>query len=207
MSQGDDDERRAESRLSGSGKPPAPLIVSLVPAFNEEENISEVIHQVYKFSSRVLVCDDGSTDSTYRLSLDSGAEVIRHERNLGYGAALRSLFLRASCIPADAFVTIDSDGQHDSRFIPAITDSILRREADLVIGSRFLSANLDFTPSHRKKRALRSGLKIREIPVPVYYRGRQPSFPSTILQFLDVLRSTLGSNDGIPSPETPGYDD
>jgi len=249
--QRDSDERRAEGRLSESKKPPGPSIIALVPAFNEEENISEVIHQAYKFSSRVLVCDDGSTDSTYRLSLDSGAEVIRHECNLGYGAALRSLFLRAKYMPADAFVTIDSDGQHDSRFIPAITDFIVRREADLVIGSRFLSAKLDFTPSHRKvaiklitslvnltgqtaltdlqsgfraynsralsvacpsrngmgasteiiRRAARSGLKIREIPVPVYYRGRQPSLLSTILQFLDVLRSTMGSNYGIPSPE------
>jgi hypothetical protein len=152
---------------------------------------------------------------------------------------------------ADAFVTIDSDGQHDSRFIPAITDFVVRREADLVIGSRFLSAKLDFTPSHRKiaiklitslvnltgqtaftdlqsgfraynsralsiacpsrtgmgasteiiRRAMRSGLKIREIPVPVYYRGRQPSLLSTILQFLDVLRSTLASNYRILSPE------
>ena len=251
MSQGESDEKRAECLLSRSRKPSDPCIVTLVPAFNEEENISEVIHQAYKFSSRVLVCDDGSTDSTYRLSLDSGAEVIRHECNLGYGAALRSLFLRAKYMPADAFVTIDSDGQHDSRFIPAITDFIVRREADLVIGSRFLSAKLDFTPSHRKvaiklitslvnltgqtaltdlqsgfraynsralsiacpcragmgasteivRRAMRSGLRIREIPVPVYYRGRQPSLLSTILQFLDVLRSTLGSNYGIPSPE------
>jgi glycosyltransferase involved in cell wall biosynthesis len=125
-------------------------IVALVPAFNEEESISDVIRDASKFASRVIVCDDGSTDATYRYSVDSGAEVIRHSQNSGYGAALRTLFLRASDIEAEAFVTIDSDGQHDSRFIPKVTEPVLAGEADIVIGSRFLSKKLDFTPPHRR---------------------------------------------------------
>jgi glycosyltransferase involved in cell wall biosynthesis len=227
-----------------SEKLSTPKIVALVPAHNEEESIPRVIQQTRKFASRVIVCDDGSTDSTYQLSLDSGAEVIRHKRNGGYGAALRTLFVRASNISADAFVTIDSDGQHDSRFIPAITKSILTGEADLVIGSRFLSAKLDQTPPHRKiaiklinhlfdlqlqqrftdlqsgfrayngkaiaitcptspgmgasteiiKRAVKTDLRIKEIPVPIYYNGKSPSFISSILQFVDVFRSTLASS-------------
>jgi glycosyltransferase involved in cell wall biosynthesis len=222
----------------------APVIVALIPAYNEERNIADVIRQAREFASRVLVCDDGSTDSTYSLSLVSGADVIKHRLNAGYGAALRSLFLMAKNIPADAFVTIDSDGQHDSRFIPALTDPVVKRKADLVIGSRFLSKRLDFTPPHRKmairlitrlcdvngqhgftdlqsgfraynshalavtcprrtgmgasieiiKRATRSRLRIREVPVPIYYRDEDVSLLRSALQFFDVLRSTLASS-------------
>lgn len=233
--------------LDRSERLSTPHIVALVPAYNEEESIPDVIRQTRKFASRVIVCDDGSTDSTCRFSLESGAEVIRHKKNVGYGAALRTLFLRASDIQADAFVTVDSDGQHDSRFIPALTESILKGEADLVIGSRFLSARFNFTPPHRKiaiklinrlfdpqrqhrftdlqsgfrayngkaititcptrigmgasteiiKRAVRTELRIREIPVPIYYDGKPPSLISSVLQFVDVLRSTLAS--GVPN--------
>jgi glycosyltransferase involved in cell wall biosynthesis len=223
------------------------MIVALLPAYNEENRISEVIYQAYQHVEKVVVCDDGSTDHTYSRSVEAGAEIIRHKCNMGYGASLRSLFLKASTIPADAFVTVDSDGQHDANFIPALTKPIARGEADLVIGSRFLSEKLDFTPLHRKmairlitrlcdltskygltdvqsgfraysrralevtcpvragmgasteivKRATRSNLRIREIPVPIYYDGENPSFVASALQFLDVLRSTLAS--GVPN--------
>ncbi len=129
---------------------PISNVVVLVPAYNEEAHVSDVIRDARKFASRVIVCDDGSTDSTYQCSVDSGAEVIRHQQNSGYGAALRTLFLRASDMVADAFVTVDSDGQHDSRFIPSVTEAVLVGEADIVIGSRFLSEELDFTPPHRR---------------------------------------------------------
>jgi glycosyltransferase involved in cell wall biosynthesis len=84
------------------------MIVALVPAFDEENRISDVIRQAYRYVQKVLVCDDGSADSTYSLSVEAGAEVFRHRRNLGYGAALRTLFLKASEIHADAFVTANT---------------------------------------------------------------------------------------------------
>jgi glycosyltransferase involved in cell wall biosynthesis len=223
------------------------MIVALVPAFDEENRISDVIRQAYRYVQKVLVCDDGSADSTYSLSVEAGAEVFRHRRNLGYGAALRTLFLKAGEIHADAFVTVDSDGQHDARFIPALAQPIIKGKADLVIGSRFLSEEFDFTPPHRKiviklitrlfdprrqygftdlqsgfraynskalaitcptrsgmgasteivKRALRSELKVIEIPVPIYYNGKPPSLLSSVLQFVDVVHSTLAS--GLPN--------
>jgi glycosyltransferase involved in cell wall biosynthesis len=125
------------------------MIVALLPAFNEEKRIATVIDRVQQFADRVIVCDDGSTDATYEKAADCGAEVIRHKRNRGYGAALRSLFTHAKTFPAQAFVTIDSDGQHDSAYIPKLTAPILRGEADVVIGSRFLLGS-DATPAHRR---------------------------------------------------------
>jgi len=125
------------------------MIVALLPAFNEEKRIAAVIDKTQKFVDRVIVCDDGSTDATYAKAADCGAEIIRHRRNCGYGAALRSLFARAGTLPAQAFVTIDSDGQHDSSYIPKLTVPILGGEADVVIGSRFLLGK-DSTPAHRR---------------------------------------------------------
>ncbi len=70
-----------------------------------------------------------------------GAEVVKHNRNMGYGAALASLFERALEIGADIVVTLDADGQHDPRFIPRLVDPIIKGEADLVIGSRFIEGS------------------------------------------------------------------
>ena len=223
------------------------MIVALVPAYNEESQISDVIKQAYRYAQKVVVCDDGSADSTYSLSVQAGAEVVRHSKNMGYGAALRSLFLKASTFPADAFVTVDSDGQHDASFIPALTEPIIKKEADLVIGSRFLSEKLDYTSPIRRmaiklitrlcdlrdqygftdlqsgfraynrnalavtcplrrgmgasieiiRRATISRLRIREIPVPIYYNGENTPLVSSARQFLEVIRSTLSS--GIPN--------
>jgi len=125
------------------------MIVALLPAFNEEKRIASVIDKTRKFVDKIIVCDDGSTDATYEKAADCGTEIIRHRRNCGYGAALRSLFARARTLPAQAFVTIDSDGQHDSSYIPKLTVPILGGEADVVIGSRFLLGK-DSTPAHRR---------------------------------------------------------
>jgi len=125
------------------------MIVALLPAFNEEKRIAAVIDTTQEFVDKVIVCDDGSTDATYEKAAECGAEIIRHKRNCGYGAALHSLFTRAMTLPARAFVTIDSDGQHDSTYIPKLTVPILGDEADVVIGSRFLLGK-DSTPVHRR---------------------------------------------------------
>jgi len=67
-----------------------------------------------------------------------GADVVKHQRNLGYGAAIRSLFRRARELNADVLVTLDGDGQHDPREIPKVVKPIVDGVADVVIGSRFV---------------------------------------------------------------------
>jgi len=71
-----------------------PFIVAGIPAYNEERSIARVIVKAMNYVDRVIVCD-GSTDMTGEIAERLGAEVIRHERNMGYGAALASLFRRA----------------------------------------------------------------------------------------------------------------
>lgn len=125
-----------------------PLIVVGIPAFNEERTIAKVVLKAQKYANRVIVCDDGSEDMTAKIAKELKAYVIQHERNLGKGATLRSLFEAGRKIGADVFVTLDADDQHDPSEIPKLVEPILRCEADVVIGCRFAS-NSSF-PAVRK---------------------------------------------------------
>jgi len=86
------------------------LIIACIPAFNEERTIGGVVVRTMRYVDRVVVCDDGSGDLTGEIAGGLGAVVVRHERNMGYGAALRSLFLEARRLGADVVVTLDGDG-------------------------------------------------------------------------------------------------
>jgi glycosyltransferase involved in cell wall biosynthesis len=114
------------------------LVVVGIPAFNEEKTIASVVLSAQKYSDVVVVCDDGSTDLTGEIAERLGAVVIRHEKNSGYGAALQSLFKRASVLNADVLVTLDSDGQHDPEEIPRVVRPIEDGVAEVVLGSRFM---------------------------------------------------------------------
>jgi len=117
------------------------LIVAAIPAFNEDATIARVVIGSGRHVDKVLVCDDGSSDMTGEIAERLGAEVVRHERNLGKGAAVRSLFDFAKRLGADVVVTIDADGQHDPDEIPKLIEPILSGKADIVIGSRSLKGS------------------------------------------------------------------
>jgi len=116
-----------------------PYIIACIPAYNEEKTIAKVILKARKYVDKVIVCDDGSIDMTAEIAKALGAEVIRHERNMGKGAAIRSLFRKAREEIADVMVTIDGDAQHDADEIPLLLKVIRETSADIVIGSRFLN--------------------------------------------------------------------
>ena len=117
------------------------MIVAAIPAFNEDATIARVVIGSGRHVDKVLVCDDGSSDMTGEIAERLGAEVVRHERNLGKGAAVRSLFDFAKRLGADVVVTIDADGQHDPDEIPKLIEPILSGKADIVIGSRSLKGS------------------------------------------------------------------
>jgi glycosyltransferase involved in cell wall biosynthesis len=115
-----------------------PFVVVGIPAYNEEKAIARVVLEAQKYVGKVVVCDDGSTDLTGDIAERLGADVVRHGRNLGYGAAIQSLFEHARKLGADVLVTLDADGQHDASEIPSVLKPIVDGVADVVIGSRFL---------------------------------------------------------------------
>jgi glycosyltransferase involved in cell wall biosynthesis len=125
------------------------LVVAGIPAFNEERTIAKLVLLAQKFVDVVLVCDDGSTDMTADIARRVGAEVVRHDRNLGYGAAIKTLFAFARDLGADVLVTLDGDGQHNPREIPELVKPVLRDEADIVLGSRFLDSKKSDVPRYR----------------------------------------------------------
>jgi glycosyltransferase involved in cell wall biosynthesis len=115
-----------------------PFVVVGIPAFNEATMIAQVVLEAQKYADAVVVCDDGSNDMTGAIAKRLGAEVVRHRRNRGYGASIKSLFKRARELNADVLVTLDADGQHNPEEIPNIVKPIAQGVADLVIGSRFI---------------------------------------------------------------------
>jgi glycosyltransferase involved in cell wall biosynthesis len=119
-----------------------PFVVVGIPAFDEEKTIAKVVLESQKYADKVVVCDDGSSDLTGEIALRLGAEVVRHQTNLGYGAAIQALFNRARELGADVLVTLDGDGQHDPRDIPNVVEPIKNSAADITVGSRLIDKHL-----------------------------------------------------------------
>ena len=115
----------------------------LIPAYNEEKKIGSVIQSLKENGyHNILVVNDGSTDKTRQMAENHGAQVINLIMNRGQGAALRTGIehLREMENP-DIIVTFDADGQHRSEDIGKIIEPILKDEADIVLGSRFLDSH------------------------------------------------------------------
>jgi glycosyltransferase involved in cell wall biosynthesis len=128
-----------------------PIIVIGIPAFNEEKTIARVVLEAQKRADVVVVCDDGSADLTKEIAERMGADVVRHEQNSGYGAAIQSLFKRARELKADVLVTLDGDGQHDPDEIQQLIKPIIDGDAEVVLGSRFIGeAGTTDMPFYRK---------------------------------------------------------
>ena len=125
-------------------------IIVGIPAFNEEKNIAVVITQLKKIVDKIIVCNDGSTDLTSKIAEELGVIVINHEKNLGYGAAIRSIFLKSKDLDGDILVTFDADGQHRVDDIKKVINPIINGKSDLVIGSRFLDESEKEVPQYRK---------------------------------------------------------
>lgn len=124
-----------------------------IPALNAEKSIGRIVKKCLNHVDEVIVCDDGSSDNTATIARENGAEVISHEKNQGYGAALMTLFDQARKKDTDVMITLDADGQHDPNDIPLFLKKMKENKSDIVIGSRFL--NNKKRPSYRN-----TGIKV-----------------------------------------------
>ncbi len=117
-------------------------ICVVIPAYNEGENIKDVLErvpsQIDQHAVRVLVCVDGATDDTEAIAKQNGAAVAIHGINLGGGAALATGYQLAVDRGADIIVTIDADGQNLPEDMPHLVQPILDGKAELTNGSRIL---------------------------------------------------------------------
>jgi glycosyltransferase involved in cell wall biosynthesis len=156
--------------------------------YNEEETIGTVVTLALKHADAVICVDDGSSDSSARIAEACGATVIRHRVNRGYGGALKSLFIKAIEMNATALVVLDSDGQHEAADIPQLLKPILDKQADFVIGSRFIDGGggTDM-PAYR-----RLGIKVitaaSNLSRDISIKDTQSGFRAFSAHALEVLR-------------------
>lgn len=123
-------------------------IVAIIPAYNEEDALADVIAKTSQYVDEVIIVNDGSSDKTAEVAIEAGAKLISHSTNLGKGEALKSGF---EAIDDDSIiVTIDGDGQHNPDEIPAIIKPIIEDGADLVNGSRYMNGPEENTPAYRR---------------------------------------------------------
>ncbi|MFW3145798.1 MAG: glycosyltransferase [Thermoplasmatota archaeon] len=125
-------------------------VLAAIPARNERTAIGSVVTLAKKHVDTVLVVDDGSSDKTALIAKLAGAEVIRHEVNRGKGEAMLTALKWADRNKYDIIVFLDGDGQHDPDAIPDLLKPIIRDEADITVGSRWLhEEGLSEMPIHR----------------------------------------------------------
>lgn len=116
-----------------------PFIVACIPAHNEEKTVATISFRARKYVDEVIVCDDGSTDSTRKVIERLGITVKNHRKNRGKGSALKTLFEAAKDADADIIVTLDADGTHFPEEIPILLKPLLESDSDMVVGSRFIT--------------------------------------------------------------------
>ncbi|WP_038051755.1 glycosyltransferase family 2 protein [Thioalkalivibrio sp. ALJ1] len=110
-------------------------VVALIPAHNESVTIEAVVAGARAHVDRVIVVDDGSDDDTAKRA-EGQAEVLRQNTNGGKAAALWAGMQHALATGADAVVTLDADGQHDTREIPALIAAWNETPNRLILGAR-----------------------------------------------------------------------
>lgn len=116
----------------------------VIPAFNEEEHIAEVIDKTKKYVDNIIVVDDGSKDNTYEIAANKGIIALRHIVNLGKGSALKTGCDYALNNNADIMIVLDADTQHDPEEIPRFINTLKENNLDIVFGSRTRNKDMPF---------------------------------------------------------------
>ncbi len=162
-------------------------VCCIIPAYQESQAIAQVVSTTRQYIDCVFVIDDGSTDGTGDIALKNGAVVLRHPRNIGKGAALRTGFWKALQTGCDIIITLDGDGQHDPHLIPRFLIKIRQERADVVVGSRYTTL-ADSMPFFRKLSNLMTSRLLRiffRIPVTDSQSGYR-AFSKRILKWIKV---------------------
>ncbi|PSQ06894.1 glycosyltransferase family 2 protein [Halobacteriales archaeon QS_5_68_33] len=189
------DSGPARARLSDSD------VLVGIPAYNEAAAVGDIVRSSREVADAVVVVDDGSDDRTAMRAAEAGAEVVRHEKNSGYGAALGTLFETANERDADHLVVVDADGQHDPAQVPGLVATQRASNAEIVIGSRFIGSSQSDTPLYRRiglavintlvGASLRFGYSVQRI------RDTQSGFRAYDADAIELLAERADLSDGM----------
>ena len=135
-------------------------VLLIIPAYNEEESLRSLIEEIKTVCSGMdyLVVNDCSSDDTERLLEELGANYISLPCNMGIGGAVQSGYRYAAQNGYDIAIQIDGDGQHDVRFVKDMVKLIEDKQADVVIGSRFIDKE-----GFQSSQARRIGIRILSV--------------------------------------------
>ncbi|HLH41973.1 MAG TPA: glycosyltransferase family 2 protein [Bryobacteraceae bacterium] len=116
-------------------------LLILIPAFNEEGAVGEVVREVHAAlpGAPVLVVDDSSTDSTVARAREAGARVLALPHHLGLGGCVQAGYRLAYELGYEYVIRVDGDGQHDPRDIPKLLEALQKTGCEMAIGSRYVN--------------------------------------------------------------------
>lgn len=166
-------------------------VVTLIPAFNEEKRIGPAVRDALAFTHQVVVVDDCSHDHSGAVAREAGAIVLRHVINRGQGAALQTATDYAlRHLNPDILVHFDADGQMQGSDIEALIAPLMRGEADIVLGSRFLGKEAENMPIGRRF-ILRAGTIFTVIMSGLHVTDSQSGFRALSRHAAEEIRITL----------------
>lgn len=115
-------------------------VLLIIPAYNEEENIKNTVRKIEEFSHEIdyIVINDGSTDDTEKILTENNIHHIKLINNLGIGGAVQTGYKYAYENGYDIAIQFDGDGQHDVNYVPQICEPLIKGQADMCIGTRYL---------------------------------------------------------------------
>ncbi|MFA5946964.1 MAG: glycosyltransferase family 2 protein [Patescibacteria group bacterium] len=126
-------------------------VVAVIAGYNEEARIADAVRDALAYVPFAVVVDDGSRDKTGEVASKAGAHVLTHILNRGQGASLQTgMDYALNVLGAEAIVHFDADGQMRGGEIPLMLEPIMKGEADVVLGSRFLGREAENMPGLRR---------------------------------------------------------
>lgn len=120
-------------------------VLLIIPAYNEEGNILNVVNSIKNFSDEIdyIVINDGSKDNTLKILKENNINHVNLIYNLGIGGAVQTGYKYAYKNNYDIAIQFDGDGQHDINYIQAICEPIINNQADMCIGSRYIDNSIN----------------------------------------------------------------
>ena len=125
-------------------------VVIVIPAYNSEKTLDKVYKDIPRhLVSEIIIVDDGSKDNTVSVINKLGIKPILHKRNLGYGGNQKTLYETALKLKADFIIMLHPDGQYNPKDLPKFINALKEGKGDLILGSRFLSNDINETPGYK----------------------------------------------------------